>query len=106
MRQFALFGATVLFPCTLLVVYGYRMIRQDRELAAKYAEEEQRARTLQQNQSRLAELEKWKGTAAEDFFAGRKLSVAFATLVVNDEIKVPWPQPAIVRSAIDSCERA
>jgi hypothetical protein len=58
MRRFALFGATVLFPCALLVVFGYRMIRQDRELAVRRDDEEQRARTLQQRQSRLVALEK------------------------------------------------
>lgn len=36
MKRLALFGATVVFPCVLLVVFGYRMIRQDRELAARY----------------------------------------------------------------------
>jgi signal transduction histidine kinase len=106
MRRFALFGVTVLFPCALLVVFGHRMIRQDRELAMRHAEEEQRARTMQQRQSRLAALEKWKRTAAEEFFAGRKLSVACAALVVDDQILPPWPRPATLPSVTDSCERA
>jgi len=59
-RRFALFGATVLVPCALLVVFGYRMIRQDGELAAMHAEDEQRARVVQQRQRRVAALEKWK----------------------------------------------
>src|SRR5882724_5113194 len=106
MKRFALFGFTVLFPCALLVVFGYRMIRQDNELAVRHAEEEQRARTLQQRQARLAALEKLKRNAAEDFFAGRKLSVAFAALVIDHDIRIPWEQPGLLRPAADSCEHA
>jgi signal transduction histidine kinase len=104
-KRLALFVATVLLPCALLVVFGYRLVRQDSELAARHSEEEQRARTLQQRQARLAALEKWKRTAAEDFFAGRRLSVAFAALVVDHQIHVPGPQPAKAGSEADSCER-
>ena len=96
----------MLFPCALLVVFGYRMILQDRELAAKHAEEEDRARAQQQRQNSLTALEKLKRTAAEDFFAGRKLPVAFAALVVDREIRAPWAQSAPIQSAADSCERA
>lgn len=42
MKRLALFGATVVFPCVLLVLFGYRMIRQDGELTARYAEDEGR----------------------------------------------------------------
>jgi len=105
MRRFALFGVTVMFPCALLVVFGYRMVRQDRELAARHAEEEQRARALQERQGRLAALERWKRTAAEEFFTGRNPSVAFAALVIDHQVRPPWPQTTEVSSGIDPCER-
>lgn len=106
MRRFALFGATVLFPCALLVVFGHRMIRQDGELAARHSEEAYRARILQQRQARLATLEKLKRTAAEDFFAGRKVSVTLAALIDDQEIEVPWRQAPSMHPAADSCEGA
>ena len=80
MKRFALFGATLVFPCVLLVLFGYRMIQQDWELAARHAEDEGRARALEQHQSWLAELEKVKRTAVEQFFAGRKIPVEFAEM--------------------------
>jgi signal transduction histidine kinase len=106
MRRFGLFGATVLLPCALLVVFGYRMVRQDGELAARHAESEQRARVQQQQQARLAALEKLKRAAVEDFFAGRKLSVAFAALVSDRQIDSPWTQSLPDRSAWAVCEAA
>ena len=104
-RRFALFGVTVLFPCALLVVFGYRMIRQDGELTARHSEEDHRARILQQHQVRLATLESLKRTAVEDFFAGRKVSVTFAALISDQEIEVPWGQAPPLHPAADACER-
>jgi signal transduction histidine kinase len=104
-KRFALFGATVVFPCVLLVLFGYRMIRQDRELAARHAEDEKRARALEQHQSWLAELEKNKRIAVEQFFAGRKPPVEFAALVIDQQIRTPWERLGVIRSATDSCER-
>ena len=106
MRRLALFGATVLFPSALLVVFGSRMIRQDNELAVRHTEDLQRARAVEQRQRRLAALERLKRTATEDFFAGRKLSIDFAALVVENEIRLSWEQADVVHPATDSCERA
>ena len=105
-KRFALFGATLVFPCVLLVLFGYRMIQQDWELAARHAEDEGRARALEQHQSWLAELEKVKRTAVEQFFAGRKIPVEFAALVIDQQIRTPWERSGVIRSATDSCERA
>ena len=104
-KRFALFGATVVFPCVLLVLFGYRMIQQDRELAARQAEDEGRARSLEQHQSWLAELEKLKRSAVEQFFAGHKLPVEFAALVIDEQIRTPWERAGVIRGATDSCER-
>jgi hypothetical protein len=105
-KRFALFGTTVLFPCALLVVFGYRMIQQDRELAARHAEDERRARALEQHQSWLVELEKIKRIAVEEFFAGRKPPVDFAALVTNQQILPAWEKSVVIRGATETCERA
>lgn len=95
----------VLLPCGLLIVFGYRMIRQDRELAARHAEDERRAWTLQQQQARLVRLESLKRKAVEDFFAERRPSIEFAALVVEGGFRAPWEPGAAVRSTWDGCER-
>jgi signal transduction histidine kinase len=105
-KRLALFAATVLFPCALLVVFGNRMIRQDRELAARHADDGRRARTLEQQRIWLASLEQLKRTAAERFFAGRSLPVDLAVLVADQQFHAPWEKSATVPGAADACGRA
>ena len=82
------------------------MIRQDGELAARYFEDEGRARTVEAHQKWLAELEKFKRTAAAEFFAGRKVPVAFAALVVEQQILAPWDRAGVVHRLTEACEHA
>jgi signal transduction histidine kinase len=105
-KRLALFTVTVFFPCGLLVVFGFVMVRQDRELAARHAEDQQRAQAIEQHQQRVAQLEKWKRAAVEDFFAGRQPSVDFAALVVDDRILAPWQDSRTALPSLDACERA
>lgn len=96
----------MLLPCALLVAFGYVMIQQDRELAARHADDEKRARALQQHQEQLAQLEQMKRTAEQEFFAGRKPPVDFAALIVDGNVRAPWENAGAVRSPeVDSCER-
>jgi hypothetical protein len=66
-KRLALFVATVLVPRGLLVDIGWVMIRQDRELAVRHAEDQWRAVAQQQQQQRVARLEGMKRAAAEAF---------------------------------------
>jgi signal transduction histidine kinase len=104
-RRLALFGATVLLPCGLLVVFGFILIRQDRELAARHVDDQVRVRAIQQRQDRLARLERIKTTAAEDFFAGRTPAADFAALVVDGAVPTPWAAAAPAPDLV-TCERA
>lgn len=81
------------------------MIQQDRELAARQAEDEGKVRSLEQRQIWLAELEKLKRIAVEQFFAGHKLPIEFAALVIDDQIRMPWERAGVILAATDSCER-
>jgi signal transduction histidine kinase len=104
-RRLALFGATVLFPCGFLVVFGFLLIRQDRELAARHDDDQRRAQAIQERQTRLTRLERIKTEASEAYFAGREPDVDFAALIVADAAPAPWsdggPPPAL-----ETCERA
>ncbi len=81
------------------------MIQQDRELAARQAEDDWKARALEQRQSWLAELEKLKRSAVEQFFAGHRLPVEFAALVIDEQIRTPWERPGVIGGTTESCER-
>jgi len=82
-KRLALFGVTVLVRCGLLVVFGFLLIRQDRELANRHADDQRRAEAIQQGrQTRLTRLESIKAEASEAYFAGRKPDVDFAALIV------------------------
>ena len=104
MKRFALFAATVLVPCGLLIAFGWVMIRQDRELAARHAEDQRRAAALQQRQQRFARLESMKRAAVEDFFAGRKPAVDFAVLVSDSGIHAPWEAATPQALDLEACE--
>jgi signal transduction histidine kinase len=105
-KRLALFAATVLVPCGLLVVFGCVMIRQDRELAARHAEDQWRAVVQQQQQQRVARLEGMKRGAAEAFFAGRQPPVDFAALVTDGNIHTPWETAKDPMTHLESCEHA
>jgi signal transduction histidine kinase len=102
----ALFGATVLVPCGLLVIFGSIMIRQDRELTARHAEDQRRAAAVELRRLRLARLEQQKREAAEAFFGGRQPAVAFAALLSGSSVSAPWDALPARSSALDPCERA
>lgn len=106
MKRLALFAATVLVPCGLLIVFGYVMIRQDRELAERHAEDQRRATAQQQQQERMARLEGMKRAATEAFFAGRQPPVDFAALVTDGNIRVPWETTPSQMPDLESCEHA
>ena len=105
-KRVALFAATVLVPCGLLVVFGWVMVRQDRELALRHAEDQRRAATQKQQQERLARLEGMKRVAAEAFFAGHQPPVDFAALVVDGNIRAPWETGAAQAPDLEACEHA
>ena len=105
-KRLALFAATVLVPCGLLVVFGWVMIRQDRELAARHAEDQGRAAVQQQQQERMARLEGMKRAAMEAFFAGRQPPVDFAALVTDGNIRAPWETAPGQMPGLESCEHA
>ena len=94
MRRVSLFGVTVLLPCLLLIVFGSILIRQDRELAQRHADDQRRSRAVRDRQMRLARLERMKMEAAEAYFGGRKPDVGFATLIVDNVASVPWSTSA------------
>ena len=92
-------------PCGLLIVFGYVMIRQDRELALRQAEDQRSAALRQQRQERIARLEGIKRAAAEAFFAGRRPPVDFAALVTGESFRPPWETAMAQPPDLDTCER-
>ena len=105
-KRIAPFAATVLVPCALLIVFGYIMIRQDRELAARHAEDQRRGAVEQRRQDRTARLEAMKRAAVEGFFAGRKPPVDFAALVMDANVRAPWETAAAPAPDLGPCEHA
>jgi signal transduction histidine kinase len=104
-RRLAFFGAIVLFPCILLIIFGALLIRQDRELARRHADDQRRARTAQEHQVRLARLERMKLEAAETYFSGRNPNVDFATLIIDNGASAPW-SASVRPSSLEVCESA
>jgi signal transduction histidine kinase len=105
-KRVALFGATVLLPCGLLVVFGSIMIRQDRELAVRHAEDQRRTASVQLRQQRTVRLEQMKREAAEAFFGGRRPVAAFAAVVAGSTVAAPWDAAPARFPALDACEIA
>ncbi len=63
-RRIGLFLVTVVVPCLVLVALGLRIVRQDRELAAKRAEDERTRQIDQIRKDALSKLEEIKLRAA------------------------------------------
>ena len=101
-----LFAGTVLVPCGLLIVFGYIMIRQERELALRHAEDQRQAEAYRLRQARLAELEKRKRDAAAKFFAGGKPAAVLAVLVTEQGFRAPWEPEGGPLPNLEACERA
>lgn len=106
MKRLALFAVTVLVPCGLLIVFGSVMIRQDRELAVRHAEDQRRVAAQQQQQQTIARLEGMKRAAAEAFFAGRQPLADFAAVVADGNIRAPWETSTGQPPGLEACEQA
>ena len=82
------------------------MIRQERELTLRHAEDRRQAEAYRARQLRLAELEKRKRDAAADFFAGRKPAAAFAAIVTGSSFRAPWEAAVGGLPDVEKCERS
>jgi signal transduction histidine kinase len=96
----------VLLPCGLLIVFGWIMIRQDRELTMRHAEDQRRATAQQQHQQKMAQLEGMKRATVQAFFAARQPPADFTALVVDGNIRAPWRSAAFRPPDLDACEHA
>jgi signal transduction histidine kinase len=105
-KRLVLFGIMVIVPCGLLIVCGGIMIRQERELTLRHAEDRRQAEAYRARQLWLAELEKRKRDAAADFFAGRKPAAAFAAIVTGSSFRTPWEAAVGGLPDVEKCERA
>jgi signal transduction histidine kinase len=94
-RSIALFLITVVVPCLVLVALGLRIVRQDRELAEKRAEEERTRQIDQVRKDALSKLEEIKLRAA----AGQHP----AGVVIVAPVK---PRPPVQDAEIEEGERA
>jgi signal transduction histidine kinase len=110
-RQITLFVAAVVLPSAVLVALGFRMMAQERQLAASRVEDDRRRVAAEVRQSLLVELDRVERDGLEsltdkDGPADRRpsdASLAFVAPVVDGRIVLPWeadPNVGSARSAL------
>ncbi len=106
-RQIALFVAAVVLPSAVLVALGFRMMAQERQLAASRVEDDRRLVAAEIRQSLLAELERVERDALASLSeTGSPLArdhsdatLALAAPVLDGRIVLPWERDLNVAAA-------
>jgi hypothetical protein len=104
-KRLVLFGLTVVLPCALLLLFGFVMLRQDRELALRHAEDQRRALAKERRQAEIVQLEQEKRAATEAYFAGTSSPAQFAAAVVEENrIRLPWDAVSLSDGGCEALE--
>src|SRR5436190_8097083 len=80
------------------------MVRQDRELALRHSEDQQRALVKERHQAEIVQLEQAKRAATEAYFAGTSSPAEFATAVEDNEIRLPWEAVSLSDAGCEELE--
>lgn len=103
-RQNLLFIGAVVVPSTVLLLFGARMVRQERDLAASRSREERRRSVALTQQELLTRLETIKLRAVRGQAGPGDAEVALVARVKAGQVRLPWQAGTATRS--QATERA